>query len=186
MQIAVHDHLSFLLHGLAKSLDLPDDGEDGFHGALPASVQICACQRAPVVSINNAVDVDHGHNFDDKLFSKNTCLRCVRKQKVNRTFHHVACITFTRVNPGTEKHSLSFQLALRGSLPRDRQVLALVSCQRSTQRVSCYELGLLFIFLNLLKISHQVTVGIREAVREVDGVPIVLEIVSETQRVEVA
>lgn len=56
---------------------------------LPAAVQVAACERAPVVAVDNAIWVEHGYDLEDKVAPKKFGLLVIWiRQKSQYTAHH--------------------------------------------------------------------------------------------------
>ena len=89
MEIREDHHFTLLDKIVDHLLCVIDRRVEHFGWRLPSSVQIAASQRAPVVTVDNTVWIQHGEHFKDKVLSENFSLRIVcARQKVNHTLHH--------------------------------------------------------------------------------------------------
>ena len=83
------------------------------------------------------------------------------------------------MHPGRNKNSFLLCHLLRCTFRSNGEVLALVSCQSSTESVPDEESGGVGILFNSREIFSQVAIGVGEAVGKVDLVCVVLEFISE-------
>lgn len=60
-----------------------------FAWSFPSSVQVTACQTASIVTIDNAVGVQHRYDFKNEILSQKLSFYRVRVcQEVQDPFHH--------------------------------------------------------------------------------------------------
>lgn len=77
--------------------------EDCRRGSV-TPVQVHPRQGAPVVSVNYPVRIEHRNYFEDEVVSKHLCVGIISAQESQRPSQHVATVTFTWVDPGTQHY----------------------------------------------------------------------------------
>lgn len=77
-------------------LDIVDSRVQVFDSVLECAIEIYACQGAAVVSDNDPVGVQHGHNFENKVVAQNLCEENeeTEESSVEKTNHPYCCLVF--------------------------------------------------------------------------------------------
>ena len=89
VEVSEDEKLALLHEAVDHLLRVVNGRMEHLRWCFPASIQIAAGQRAPVISVDDTVRVQHGDHLEDEVLSENLGLRDVRAcQKVKRTFHH--------------------------------------------------------------------------------------------------
>ena len=79
-----------------------------FAWSLPSSVKITSCQRTSIVAIDNAIWIEHGYHFEDKVLSQKSSLMIVWiSQKGEHSSHHPGSNCLTRMHSCRYDNSLS-------------------------------------------------------------------------------
>ena len=74
MQITYQEHISVLLKLLDHTLHMVDSGMQLPRWVYPAPVEIDTGQVTPGASIDDAIRVEHGYDFEDKVITEDLCL----------------------------------------------------------------------------------------------------------------
>ena len=113
-----------------------------FRWRFISAIKIRSTERAPVVSVNYSVYVDHGDDFENKLFPEGSSFRCITHQKVDQPFHHPRRIRLTWVNPCRNEYALFGESLLRLRvlvLGCNSEEFTLIACKSPAQGVSIEE-----------------------------------------------
>lgn len=76
-----------------------DGGVELFGGLDPLSVEVSAWEVAAVVADDDAVDVQHGYDFEDEVLAQHAGGGAVAQQKVDNILYNKAAHCLTRMNP---------------------------------------------------------------------------------------
>jgi len=135
VQIATEHHFSLLVELSYHPLHVPILRVQVLRRCLPAPIQVLSSERAPIVSVDDTVRIEHGNDFEDEVFAQGLRLGCVAHQEIDHALHHPAGVRLARVDSGRNKDAflgLAF-LAVRILLFRSNcDVFAAVACQRAT------------------------------------------------------
>ena len=114
--------------GMYHLLCVVDRRVQHFGGSLPPSIQVTTSQRAPVISIDNAVGVQHRNNLKHIILPQKLCLwgSCVT-QEVQSSSHHPRTDRLTRMYPSCYNDALTLGHILLILLACDGQNIKLVS-----------------------------------------------------------
>ena len=63
---------------LAQLFGVVDGGVQDFGRRFPATVQIAPSERTPIVTVDDAVRIEHGNDLEDEILSKQLGLVVVR------------------------------------------------------------------------------------------------------------
>ena len=149
--------------------------------SLPSSVQITACERAPVISIDDPINIDHRNHFKHEIVPQDLSLRVIRIcQKIQDSFHHPGSNRFSWVSPRSNNCSLLLDFTI---LRSNSQVVAFIPCKGGTEVSDNTEFGFLWVPLNGLEVVLQLCVGVRVTIGEIDFILIILKIVLKGQSV---
>ena len=88
MQVTIEDDLSLLIKSSNQPLNSKVNGMKSLRCIFPATIQVLATQRASVISIDDAVWVQHWYNFEDEFLSEDSSLGSIAHQELDKTFHH--------------------------------------------------------------------------------------------------
>jgi hypothetical protein len=89
MQVTKEMNSSFLVTLLHKLLSVIYCWMNNFRRRFPTAVQITARKRATVISIYDSIRIQHGNDFENKIFPEEPCLNIVRiSDELNNTAHH--------------------------------------------------------------------------------------------------
>ena len=102
MHVAEEENVTALQRALHHQLGVVVDRVELARGTDPLTVQILAHQRTSVVSNDDTIGVEHGHNLEDECAPEELRLVIVAHQKVNHAIHHVRGIGLARVHPRRE------------------------------------------------------------------------------------
>lgn len=84
-----------------------DSGVKHFGGCLPATVEVAARERTPVVTVDDAVGIEHWYHFDYKVFSQETRLLILRiGQEAQNSSNHVGAHGFAWMDTTADYNSL--------------------------------------------------------------------------------
>lgn len=70
MQVTVHDTGSFHVHLLNESFRMVHSWLQLLRWELPATIQITACKWAPIIAVDDAIWIEHGHYLEDEALSE--------------------------------------------------------------------------------------------------------------------
>ena len=66
----------------------------------PLSIQVCACQIAPIVSNDNPIDIQHRDYFEHKIIPQYFCQHTVSKEEINNILNNLTYHCLSRVHSG--------------------------------------------------------------------------------------
>lgn len=88
----------------------------GFLGRLqPLSIEISTGQVTSIIADNDSIDVEHGHNFDDKIVPQVTSSLRVTQKIVDYILHHVTAHRLSRMHSRCYHHHF-FLLAILSAI----------------------------------------------------------------------
>ena len=183
MEVTIHKHVATCFQGTVH------------HGAqcvdfgclsLPTvvlAVQIEPGQRASGVAVDDAIDVDHGHYFENEVLTEEPGFFAVADQKVDRTFHDVRGLTTSGMHPGRKDDAFSFG-DNSGFLIEisNEQSQGFVSRKSRAQRLRS-NLLLICWAGDACQVTHQVSICVRVVLRKINLVIVKVENSLKTQRV---
>ena len=73
VKIAVKDHASLLVEVDNKFFRVVDRWMKPLMRSLPTSIEVTPCQGASVVTINDAIRIEHGYNLEDEFLAQHLC-----------------------------------------------------------------------------------------------------------------
>ena len=114
-----------------------------FRWILPPTIKVLSAQWTTIIAINNSIWIKHWYYFEDKVVPERLRLWCIAHQKVDNTFHHPTCITFTRVHTSTNEDTLfSLCFLIVGILVFwcNCKVFTSITRQSPTKSTSIYEI----------------------------------------------
>lgn len=114
-------------------------------GVLPGPVEVLAGQAAALVAVDDAVGVDHGHDFEDEGVAQQFGLLGLRGDEVDEAAHHPAAVGLAGVAARGD-HDPALLLLLRVVAGRGHgQVPEAVAAQGFAQFASDHEFLAVFI-----------------------------------------
>ena len=120
MNVATECYLTFLFCLFYQHLCVVDWGMGLFGWFDPLPVEVGAWQVAAVVADDNTVDVQHGHDLEDKVLPEHPRSGTVTQQKVNHVLNDKTRHRLPRMHPCCQYDRL---LVLVRRLP-NRQIVA--------------------------------------------------------------
>lgn len=182
--VAEHRKLPFLRKLNDKLLRIVNTRVQNFRGGFPSAIQITARKTASVVSIYDAVRVQHRNYFEHEVLSQQLSLRrCWICQEVYRTLHHPRPYRLSWVNPCSYYNTFTLCHVLHILFAGDREDLNFVSGQSLAQCFSDAEIGFDRVSHDAIQVIQHVCVGVRVAICEVHSVIGVFKVVAESLRV---
>ena len=177
VKIHAHDHRAVFAEAFEHVARLMDGRVPLRVGTVVIPVQIDPLKRAPVVTMNHPIWVEHRHYFKDDFVSERLCLGRVSEQKVQQSAHHPGCVALSWVNARRDKHSLApLDLGLARSVVGHCEEIASVLCKRVAQQAAAHVLGPHGIVLDPVNIVLEVRIRVRVAVRKEDGIKLSLHV----------
>mmetsp|Transcript_4423 Transcript_4423/g.6484 ORF Transcript_4423/g.6484 Transcript_4423/m.6484 type:complete len:273 (-) Transcript_4423:1520-2338(-) len=184
MEVAVQHHSSLVVKLTNQFLRIENCRVDVLMRSLPPSVQIAACERTPVVTVDHTVWVEHWYNFENELIPQHFCFSVVRiRQEEEHSSHHPRANDFSRVNTsGDDDGFLRFHDFVLIFLS-DGEHLAVVARQRLTEDLPLEYFSALRVLFDFVQVMTEIGIGIRVREGEVDGVIVMLKLVTEAHRI---
>lgn len=113
MHIAKQNNLSLQVGLLQKLLNVVDGWMQRFRRKFPPSIQVAPSQRYSIITVHNAVWIQHGNQFEDEVIPQNLRLPIFRvSQEIYRASHHPRSNSLPGVNPCREHDTLLFFMRL--------------------------------------------------------------------------
>ena len=81
VEVAEYLQVTLSFKRMAQLLGRIDRRMQHFTGPLPTAVQITSGQTAAVVAVDDAIRVEHWHDFEDEVLTQVFCLERVRINK---------------------------------------------------------------------------------------------------------
>lgn len=183
MTVEVHDHfhLAFLVELPDHLPQILDFGVQQVVGILPGAVEVLAGQTAALVPINDAIGVDHGHDFEDEAVAEQLGLLGSGHDEVDEAAHHPGAVGLARVAPARHHDAALLLLRLLVALAGHRQLPQVVAAQGFAQFAFEHELFALLVLQDALDVRVQLRVSLWLAVTELHLIIVVLELLSETE-----
>lgn len=184
MEVTVHHEASFVVQIFYQLFGIEHRWMQAFMRLLPAPVQIAAGEGASVVAINHTVGVEHRNDLEDvvlpqkpRLFAFGIC------QEAKYAAHHPGADDFSWMHPRRYHDCLLLLHLVNISFLRDREQFAIHASEGFTERLPRADGSAGRFGLDLVEVLHEITVGIRIAIRKVYDIVIMLERVREGQSV---
>ena len=98
MNIHVKCDLALGVQSLYQLLCIVNCGVQQRTRVFPTTIEVDTEQRGAVISVDHTVGVEHRNHFEDEVFAKVACLRCIREQKVEDSLHHKGRVCLARVH----------------------------------------------------------------------------------------
>ena len=106
MQVAEEDQLSLLMHRMYHFLDVVDDWMKHLGWHLPSTVEVAACQRTSIVTIDNSIRIEHRYDLEHEHVTKQLGLRIVGvSEEVEHSFHHPTAHRLTGMDSSCDDYA---------------------------------------------------------------------------------
>lgn len=184
MKITENSDFSLLTKIGDHLLRVVDCGMQDFGRLFPSSIQITPSQWASIITVDDAIWVQHWHNFENEILPQDFRLHiCWICQEVQCALHHPWAHRFSRVNSGCQDNPLTLMHVLRVHPTSNCQILAFIPCKCFTEDFPLDKRRFSGIIRDLVQLLNLVCIGIRITISEVNCVPIILIVISECMSV---
>ncbi len=158
-------------------LEVVDDGVQHLGRSFVSSVQVAPSKRASVVPINDSIWVEHGHHFEDEVFSQSLSLRVIGVcEEVEDSLHHPTSYTLPWVHSGTDDSSFLF---LNITFRCNCDIITLVSSQSGAKSSDHTKFRFLGISLYSLEIVLKICKSVWVAIRKVNIIITVFKLIGK-------
>lgn len=152
---------------------------------LPSSIQVTACQRASVVSIDHAIRIEHWHDFEHVVLPENFGFLGVRiDQEVESPLHHPRPNRLSRVHSSSQNYSFALSHIILVLLRSDGEKVDLVAGKRLAERPALDELLFDGVCHDSVDVLEQLRKRVGVAVRKENVIVVIGKLVREGQRVQ--
>ena len=179
VEVTEQQYFSLFLSFTNQLLDMEDHRMLLLRGLLPLPVQVLAHQWTSCISQNDSISIDHGHDFEYEVVSKDPCADARANQVVDDALHHVWCSCLSWVDSRTDYDSFLLLHLVTVRECCDRQHICRISRIRLAEHLPSKSVSGLRVIFEIAKVSLQIWICIRVTMSEVYRIVVVLELKTE-------